>query len=1014
MAWRDRLRRRAAGPIAADSSERAERTGRAERSGRSVAEAGGPPGEGPDRTAPGAGVPSVPGDWDGGWRRTPPPVLTVSRAPLGVSDGLAFRSDLAAWQNPSFDSGLGHALLPTAPAGLVRGVTRPATPQATRTGGGPLLLRSLRPEGADGPPGGVPDTGAPEAAGAPGGTSRPSAGRAPGAARGSGARPSGPASSAPASSGSPSSAAVPSGAGPVVARPSGDGAAGKGRPGDAPRSRGLTSGDSPGVLSSASSSSSSASSAVQRAVQPGTGPVVPPGDTGRRPVAPEIPLVRSVPVVPGAGVGRDVGRPAADGTASQTRSGPDSGRASRSPSGTGGRTPQAPDSRRTAPGTTGSGREGGQPGAARASGADGSHPSVRPRPAGPSLTVARRPAGPVRCVPALRPATLPDAGAPSTTTTPAGTGARPATPAQGSPTRAPLGAPLSELPATAVPLAKDAAAPGAVPGGRAAAGPALPVVQRRADGTSGTEGVHGGPADRPVHGGTAGGPAAPADAPHRPSTRTGARARGGLGAPLPALPPSADLPGAAASGPASRAQDRGRTPAGPAPRGAADGPADAPLLGNAGVQRSLAADSPGARTSHPGAAHPGAAHPGSSHLGDGPATPLVTPPAAATAPGSPVLPAAVAAPGPVHEARQRPGSAPRGGQRSDGGRSDGGQGHRPPSAPAPLVVARRVAEGTSLVPGGGGRPSGVVGTQPLPASRALSLLAARPLSLNTRLPEGSAPPVAPAGGRPVVAARWPATPAVAAPTGPARTADAYAAPARPSTAPAPAGSGPARPSAPGAPAGPGGRRAAAGRPGPVDATVRSAGPATVQRVPVVRPAPSPSGASGFGASVPTAAVPARSLPVTAPQAAPLAGHPPVIPGAPATAGEVPVVRWRSTGSGGGTGGTGTTVQRTGPGPRPGTASGSGSGAGDRVPPGGAAKAVPAGGRPRSASAPAPAPATASASAAGSTARRADPAQDPGLDLDDLARRLLDPVARLLRAELRRGRERTGRPHDGRR
>ncbi|MFD0394100.1 hypothetical protein ACFQ3Z_24355 [Streptomyces nogalater] len=40
--------------------------------------------------------------------------------------------------------------------------------------------------------------------------------------------------------------------------------------------------------------------------------------------------------------------------------------------------------------------------------------------------------------------------------------------------------------------------------------------------------------------------------------------------------------------------------------------------------------------------------------------------------------------------------------------------------------------------------------------------------------------------------------------------------------------------------------------------------------------------------------------------------------------------------------------------------------------------------------------------------------DPGLDLDDLARRLLDPVARLLRAELRRGRERTGRPHDGRR
>jgi syndecan 1 len=36
------------------------------------------------------------------------------------------------------------------------------------------------------------------------------------------------------------------------------------------------------------------------------------------------------------------------------------------------------------------------------------------------------------------------------------------------------------------------------------------------------------------------------------------------------------------------------------------------------------------------------------------------------------------------------------------------------------------------------------------------------------------------------------------------------------------------------------------------------------------------------------------------------------------------------------------------------------------------------------------------------------------DVDDLARRLVEPVSRLLRTELRRGRERTGRPHDGRR
>ena len=38
----------------------------------------------------------------------------------------------------------------------------------------------------------------------------------------------------------------------------------------------------------------------------------------------------------------------------------------------------------------------------------------------------------------------------------------------------------------------------------------------------------------------------------------------------------------------------------------------------------------------------------------------------------------------------------------------------------------------------------------------------------------------------------------------------------------------------------------------------------------------------------------------------------------------------------------------------------------------------------------------------------------GIDLDDLARRLLDPVGRLLRTELRHGRERAGRLHDRRR
>ncbi|MEV6162359.1 hypothetical protein AB0L71_10630 [Streptomyces sp. NPDC052052] len=38
----------------------------------------------------------------------------------------------------------------------------------------------------------------------------------------------------------------------------------------------------------------------------------------------------------------------------------------------------------------------------------------------------------------------------------------------------------------------------------------------------------------------------------------------------------------------------------------------------------------------------------------------------------------------------------------------------------------------------------------------------------------------------------------------------------------------------------------------------------------------------------------------------------------------------------------------------------------------------------------------------------------GADIEELARRLLDPVSRLVRADLRRGRERAGRLYDGRR
>ncbi|MEU6461224.1 hypothetical protein [Streptomyces sp. NPDC046976] len=92
---------------------------------------------------------SLPGDWDGGWRRVAAPSLTVARAPLGVSDGLTFRDGLTSWQNPAFDSGLGHGLLPSAPMGLVHGVTRPAVQRSEYGSGGPLLLRSLPEPGGE-------------------------------------------------------------------------------------------------------------------------------------------------------------------------------------------------------------------------------------------------------------------------------------------------------------------------------------------------------------------------------------------------------------------------------------------------------------------------------------------------------------------------------------------------------------------------------------------------------------------------------------------------------------------------------------------------------------------------------------------------------------------------------------------------------------------------------------------------------------------------------------------------
>ncbi|MFG2432034.1 hypothetical protein [Streptomyces sp. NPDC048590] len=319
----------------------------------------------------------------------------------------------------------------------------------------------------------------------------------------------------------------------------------------------------------------------------------------------------------------------------------------------------------------------------------------------------------------------------------------------------------------------------------------------------------------------------------------------------------------------------------------------------------------------------------------------------------------------------------------------------------------------------GATPAGTV-TGPMLTAASLPLLPARPLTLSTRVPEGLAPPATPAraGGGLVVPARWPGTPAHA----PESQASPPGSPGAPVQRAAAAHLGgdahgvragaPTAHSAPHAPTGRAIRDHARspGHPAPVPVTdTRPAAPRVAvvtpaPRVPVVMPAPARPEAT---------AVQAGSLPVSAPGTPPATGGPPT---PQAQAGPVALVRPRAVVTAqppAGGAGAALPVQRA---PSP---------AGDlAVAKGTPAKAAPAKDRSRTASPAgdlavaagrpgAPARSTSSSSPAKGASRADDP-RDPGLDLDDLARRLLDPVARLLRTELRRGRERTGRPYDGRR
>ncbi|HEY3608120.1 MAG TPA: hypothetical protein VGL06_11500, partial [Pseudonocardiaceae bacterium] len=64
----------------------------------------------------------------------PPPVTVVRQDASGISDGLRFRSGLTSWRNHAFASEPGHAVVSTAPTGLVHGVLR-SVQRSERSGG---------------------------------------------------------------------------------------------------------------------------------------------------------------------------------------------------------------------------------------------------------------------------------------------------------------------------------------------------------------------------------------------------------------------------------------------------------------------------------------------------------------------------------------------------------------------------------------------------------------------------------------------------------------------------------------------------------------------------------------------------------------------------------------------------------------------------------------------------------------------------------------------------------------
>ncbi|MFH8341879.1 hypothetical protein [Streptomyces sp. AM6-12] len=1001
---------------------------------------------GPSGTEPAGASSSVPEGWDGGWRRVAPPSLTVARAPLGVSDGLTFRDGLASWQNPAFDSGLGHGLLPSAPMGLVHGVTRPAVQRSEYGGGGPLLLRSLPEPGGDEAADGEGTGSAPaqvqrvvRAEGRTGGAVRRRAGSArphapaePVAGDRAG-RVSGPelpvvrrvavVPNAPSTGTPPRSTAVePGGAEAVRPRPLGPSLTVARRVAARPVRRVTAVRPVPGAGVEAGAavtgtgsgagvaSSGSAPGAVQRAPAPGRAPgraqlgapmaelpstatpLAADGPSGpvtaevRSPSGPVLPVVQrraDAPAAPEAAAGEAVAAPRAVTADPRTGAGAQAPVVQRQADGSGTAGAQAasrpllPEVRRQAHTGAAEGPEAPRAAEVQPS-ADPVLPVVQrqaeaPVSAGHELPATEAPK-PARAATADAPAPsrplLPDVQRLVTPGSAADT--RPATPdlpATGA-AETPRTADAQPTAGPVLPVVQrqtDAAdvRPGSEPvppviqrradaseAARPTTTPLLPGVQRRVDApdASGLTADDGTPASR-----AAAGPVLPVVQRQAEAPGTGAPAK----PLLPGVRPHADAP----------ATTGAELPAtAPRPAAAAE-PAPGPALPD--VQRQTDASArPGATAdpaTRPGAGSEGPAPtrrterhgPSGARARGGLGAPLsALPPTAA--PRGPVDAGGRPAQPSVQRAAARQDSPLLGTAASTGtpGTVTNSSAQKPVSAPiegpapATPLVTRAVAQPAPSAAGAPGVVQRAVSAGPATSGRRTPVVVARALAEPRRSVRATA--------RSLLSAR-PLTLSTRAPEGMPHP-DAPGAPAKP---PVVAASWRREPA-------PEARQAAP--------QVQRAPASTRPALPVVRP-DTPVQRAAAGAA----------LPLTEAQAPPLQASPAPASLTPPGGLPVPVVR----------------VARPAE-PAP-------------VLPGGvqvdvvqrdakgAATGKSATDRPRSASAPA------AFRAPGTTAGGKEAApQDPGVDLEDLARRLLDPLARLLRADMRRGRERAGRPYDGRR